>query len=73
MEGLSRQMIAGYISMGVGIFTALGVELSPETKMALLDNIEGLIASGMALYGLALVLFRKITSSPMIGWLTKRG
>lgn len=72
MKRPSRQMIAGYISMAGGLFTLLGVELDPETRIALIENIETIIGAGVALYGVALVLFRKITSSPMLGWFSKQ-
>lgn len=72
MKKPSRQMIAGYISMLAGLFTFMGVDLDPETKAALLNNIESIIGAGVALYGVVLVLFRKITSSPMVGWISKQ-
>lgn len=67
----SRQMIFGYVSMLFGFFSMIGVELDAETKVAIVDNIEVIIGALSVLYGIAMVILRKVTNSPMLGWLFK--
>ena len=67
---LSRTMVLSYASMVLGALVAFGV-VDVASKAALLENIDVLIGSGMAVYGIVMAALRKVTSSPLLGWLNK--
>lgn len=67
---VSRTMILSYISMALGVLVALGL-LNMESQAVVLEHINGIIGSVMVLYGVVMAVLRKITTTPLLGWLSK--
>ena len=68
---MSRQVIASLVSILVGVLTILGVTV-PQDKAALLQqHAETILGSVIALYGIAMWIYRKITKTPLVGWFKK--
>lgn len=65
---ISRQMIAAAVSAIAGILMLFGANID---QVAIVDNVWQMVGAATALYGIVLAIFRKITTSPLIGWFTK--
>lgn len=65
---VSRQMIAATVSAVAGLLMFFGIDID----QAAIGDAAGQVIGGVVfLYGVALAVFRKITSSPLLGWFTK--
>lgn len=65
---ISRQMIAAAVSAVAGVLVFFAIEVDQE---AIVNNIENVIGGLFMLFGVVLGIFRKITSTPLLGWFTK--
>jgi uncharacterized membrane protein len=65
-------MVAALVSLLAGAALVLfGVQIDAETQATLLNHIDTIVGSIIMVYGLALGIFRKITTTPMKGLITK--
>lgn len=63
---ISRTMIVAGVSMLGGLFTVFQVDLTEETRTALVDNIEAVIGGVLVIYGILMAGLRAITTSPLV-------
>lgn len=66
---ISRQMIAAAVSAVAGVLLLfLPIEIN---EALIVENIANVLGGIGILYGVALGILRKITSTPLLGWFTK--
>lgn len=66
---ISRQMIAAAVSAVAGVLLLfLPIEID---QAFIVENIANVLGGITILYGIALGILRKITSTPLLGWFTK--
>ena len=63
-------MVVSYVTMALGALVAFGL-IDVAAQATLLENINALIGSVMVIYGVVMAALRKVTSSPLFGWLKK--
>jgi len=68
---MSRTIIAAIISVIAGLGMMIGAPIDQETLNNLGLNLDTLIGTIMVIYGIVMAIFRKITSSPLVGWINK--
>lgn len=70
---VSKQMIAAFISMLLGLATIFGVNIDEQIKADLINNLNAVIGGGMVVYGILMAILRKVTSTPLAagirGWM----
>jgi hypothetical protein len=60
-----KTVVAGGISIVMGLATMMGVTIEPSTMAAISQNIDVVVGGGMTLYGLVMIVLRAFTKSPM--------
>jgi hypothetical protein len=60
-----KTVVAGGISIIMGLATMMGVTIEPSTMAAISQHIDTVVGSGMTLYGLLMIVLRAFTKSPM--------
>lgn len=68
---MSKTMIVSFISILSGLLMAAGVDFPEETKAQIVAHLEAVLGGVVVLYGIAMAILRKLTDSPLVGWLTK--
>jgi len=68
---MSRTIIAAIISVIAGLGMMIGAPIDQETLNQLGTNLSGLVGTVMVVYGIIMAIFRKITSSPLVGYFKK--
>jgi hypothetical protein len=60
-----KTVVAGSISIVMGLATMMGVTIDPSTMAAISQHIDTVVGGGMTLYGLLMVVLRAFTKSPI--------
>lgn len=60
-----KTFVVALVSIIGGLLTMMGVTVSPEALAQLTESLDVLVGAIITIYGVVMIIFRAVTTSPM--------